>query len=167
VTSATAAGRVRPVERADRARIHDIVLATGRFTPIEVDTAMELVDAWLTSGEASEYLTFALEDGAGRVQGYVCVGPTPLTDGTYDLYWIAVDPATQGRGYGKRLLGAAEDEARRRNGRLVLIETSSQETYQATARFYESAGYRLVARIPNFYRVGDDKLVFAKALAGA
>src|ERR1700722_2722370 len=100
VTGATP--RVRPVDREDRDRIHAIVQATGRFSPIEVDTAMELVDASLAGGEASGYLTFVLEDPSGTVQGYVCIGPTPLTDGTYDLYWVAVDPATQGQGYGGR-----------------------------------------------------------------
>jgi len=53
----------------------------------------------------------------------------------------------------------------RLGGRMILIETSSQETYGATVRFYEKAGYELVARIKNFYRVGDDKLVFSKELA--
>lgn len=91
----------------------------------------------------------------------------PLTDGTYDLYWIAVDPQTQGSGYGRALLRFAEDDVLQRGGRLLLIETSSQESYGATIRFYEKSGYPLVARIKGFYRPGDDKLIFAKELAGS
>jgi predicted N-acetyltransferase YhbS len=161
----TAAGpRVRPLEQRDRDRVHAIVIATRQFTAIETDTAMELVDAWLAGGEASGYLTIVAEDAGGTVQGFVCVGPTPLTDGTFDLYWVAVDPATQGQGFGGRLVAAAEEAARQRGGRLVVIETSSQERYRPTAQFYAGAGYALVARIPEFYRPGDDKLIFARAL---
>ena len=140
-----------------------MVAAVGVFSPVEVETAMELVDEWLAKGEASDYLIHVVEDG-GAVRGYVCYGPTPLTEGTYDLYWIAVDPASQGKRYGQRLLAFAEADMRRRRGRLVLIETSSQDKYAATARFYERAGYELVSRIRGFYRVGDDKLTFAKEL---
>jgi len=53
---------------------------------------------------------------------------------------------------------------RHRGGRLMLIETSSQESYGATVAFYERTGYDLVARIPGFYRPGDDKLIYAKEL---
>jgi ribosomal protein S18 acetylase RimI-like enzyme len=109
-----------------------------------------------------------LDDADPReVRGFVCFGPAPLTDGTFDLYWIAVDPVFQGRGYGARLLRFAEDDVRRRGGRLLLIETSSQEAYGATTRFYERSGYGLVARIPEFYRAGDDKLIFAKRVEKA
>jgi ribosomal protein S18 acetylase RimI-like enzyme len=83
----------------------------------------------------------------------------------YDLYWIAIDPAVQGKGFGRRLIEYAEGEIVKCGGRMLLIETSSQEPYGDTIRFYKKAGYKLVARIKNFYRIGDDKLVFSKVLA--
>lgn len=82
---------------------------------------------------------------------------------TFDLYWIAVDPAEQGRGLGRRLFTAREGEVRMRRGRLLLIETASQAAYAATVRFCEHPGSDLVARI-DYYRLGDDKLVFVKRL---
>ncbi len=154
---------IRPVRPGDRDPIHRIVASTGNFTPVEIDTALELVDAALAEGEASGYLVYLLED-AGVPVGYVCFGPTPLTEGTWDLYWIAVQKAGHGRGYGRQLLAFTESDVRRRGGRLLLIETSSQESYGATIGFYHRTGYDLVARIPNFYRPGDDKLIFAKEL---
>jgi ribosomal protein S18 acetylase RimI-like enzyme len=158
------ASAVRPLGAADRASVDGILRAlraTGIFNDDEVETALELIDEWLQDGDASGYLTYVIEDATG-VRGYVCFGPTPMTAGTYDLYWIAVDPATQGRGYGRRLLAFAEAEVERRGGRLLLIETSSQVAYGATIRFYERSGYDLAARIANFYRPGDHKLVYAK-----
>jgi len=92
------------------------------FSPEEIETALELIDEWLESGESSGYLSYVIEEptesgGVGAVRGYVCFGPTPLTDGTHDLYWVAVDPASQGHGYGQRLLAFAEAEIQRRGGR--------------------------------------------------
>jgi ribosomal protein S18 acetylase RimI-like enzyme len=155
----------RPLESRDRSAVSVILERVGNFSDQEKKIALELIDSWLTSGEASDYLCWILEDDAG-VRGYVCVGPTPLTDGTFDLYWIAVDPTAQGRGYGQALTRLAEDEARSRGGRLLLIETASQEMYAPTIRFYERAGYELISRISDFYKVGDDKLTFAKRLDG-
>jgi ribosomal protein S18 acetylase RimI-like enzyme len=105
------------------------------------------------------------EDGEKpSVHGYACYGPTPLTQGVYDLYWIVVDPSAQKKGYGRRLLEYVERDVVVRGGRMLLIETSSQESYGGTVRFYHRAGYELVARIKNFYRIGDDKLIFSKDL---
>ncbi len=157
---------IRPVRVGDDDIILGIIASTGSFTPTEVGTALELVDEALEQGEASGYLVDVLED-AGTPVGYVCFGPTPLTEGTWDLYWIAVERAGQGKGYGRHLLAHTESEVRRRGGRLLLIETSSQESYGATIRFYERGGYTLEARIRNFYRPGDDKLVFARELENA
>jgi ribosomal protein S18 acetylase RimI-like enzyme len=148
----------------DRARLREMVGSTGNFTEAEVATALELVDEALAKGEASGYFFLILEDAASspRVQGYACYGPTPLTEGVYDLYWIVVDRAAQGRGHGRRLLARVEEQVRGRRGRKLLIETSSQESYAGTIRFYERSGYGLAARIRDFYKVGDDKLVFSK-----
>ena len=155
--------QTRPLDARDRPAIVDLVNRVRNFSTDEAEVALELVDAWLAEGEASEYICWVLEDDEG-VRGYVCIGPTPLTDGTFDLYWIAVDPSAQGRGYGQILTRVAEDEARARGGRLLLIETASHETYSATSRFYERAGYELVSRIPDFYKEGDDRLTFAKRI---
>jgi ribosomal protein S18 acetylase RimI-like enzyme len=158
---------IRQLEPRDRPVLEEMVISTGKFNDVEVATALELVDEALDRGEESGYLFAVLEyrkkDRA--VQGYACYGPVPLTQGAYDLYWIVVDPASQGKGFGGYLLEYVETDVLSRGGRMILIETSSQESYGATVRFYGKAGYELVARIRNFYRVGDDKLVFSKELA--
>jgi ribosomal protein S18 acetylase RimI-like enzyme len=156
---------VRPAEQRDRDRIHEILLATSRFTEEEVLCAMELVDEWLTRPEKGDYLTYVVEDGVAAVTGYACYGPTPLTDGVYDLYWIAVDPRYQGHGFGQVLLKFVENEVRNRQGRMLLIETSSKDSYVPTLRFYERSGYDEISRIKDFYRIEDDKVVFCKRLA--
>src|SRR6266576_772436 len=156
---------IRPMAAADRSGVFRILENAGNFTPEEVATALELIDEWLELGEHSGYLTYVLEsitEGKSEVLGYACFGPTPLTESTYDLYWIAVDKSKHRGGVGKRLLKFAEDEVTRRGGKLLLIETSSQETYGGTIQFYEKTGYELVGKIKEYYKSGEDKRIFAK-----
>lgn len=159
--------KIRQATLADRPRILEILTATARFTAQEIGWAMELVDLALDGRR--DYDIEVLEDpGSGpsrAVQGYVCFGPTPKSDGVFDLYWIAVDPREQGQGYGQLLLRFVENEVRRQNGRMLLIETSSKQSYAPTVRFYERAGYEEISRIKDFYRIEDDKVVFCKHLA--
>src|SRR4026209_1519667 len=159
---------IRPLVAADRGGVFRILESAGNFTPEEVATALELIDEWLELGEHSGYLTYVLEARGGEaseVLGYVTFGPTPLTESTYDLYWIAVDKSKHRGGVGKRLLKFTEEEIVRRGGKMLLIETSSQETYDGTIQFYERTGYELVGKIPEYYKPGDDKLIFAKQLS--
>lgn len=154
---------IRIVEPSDRDRIHEILIAVARFTEEEVRCAIELVDEAITEPEKGEYLVHVLDD-SGAVQGYVCFGATPLTDGVFDLYWIAVDPRRQGQGFGQVLLRFVENEVKKQHGRMLLIETSSKDSYGPTLRFYERSGYDEISRIKDFYRVEDDKIVFCKKL---
>lgn len=158
---------IRPLLPADREGVIRILESAGNFTVDEVATALELIDEWLEGGEERGYLTYVLEEDSVGVLGYVCFGPTPLTEWTYDLYWIAVDKSKHRGGVGKRLLKFAEVEVTRRGGRLLLIETSSQETYGGTIQFYERTGYELAGKIRDYYKLGDDKLIFAKTIARA
>jgi ribosomal protein S18 acetylase RimI-like enzyme len=151
---------VRPLRADDRAAIEQLLRAQTNFTTGEVATALEVINDALNGDD--EYIVSVVE--RDRVSGYECHGPTPLTNGTFDLYWIVVDPAAQKRGYGRLLLRAAEDDVARRGGRLLLIETSSQPSYESTVRFYKRNGYRLEARVHDFYRPGDDKLILAKRM---
>jgi ribosomal protein S18 acetylase RimI-like enzyme len=165
-TEANTQGHIRQLDPSDRPFIENMVISTGNFNDVEVATALELVDEALAEGEESGYLFALLESGEKHrvVHGYACYGPVPLTQGVYDLYWIVVDPASQGKGFGRDLLAYVERDVISRGGRMILIETSSQDSYGATIRFYEHSGYWLAARIRNFYRVGDDKLIFQKDL---
>jgi ribosomal protein S18 acetylase RimI-like enzyme len=157
--------KIRPAVVADRPRILEILAATARFTQQEIGWAMDLVDA-ANDGAKGEYCVHVLESpdsGPNRmIQGYVCFGPTPRSEGVYDLYWIAVDPRQQGQGLGQLLLRFVENEVRRERGRMLLIETSSKKSYAPTIRFYQRAGYEEISRIKDFYRIEDDKVIFCK-----
>ncbi|MBI5361938.1 MAG: GNAT family N-acetyltransferase [Planctomycetes bacterium] len=143
--------------------------ATGVFREDEVAVALELFDAPDAPGAPDGMgYRFVVAELAGNVAGYACYGATPMTLGTWDLYWIAVDPALHGRGVGTELMRAVEDAIRAEQGRMVIIETASKPSYDATRRFYaRHPGCREVARVPNFYSIGDDKVMYAIELGGA
>jgi len=148
---------IRRMQPADRAALEALLNRIENFTREEVQVALELIDAAIRNPVESGYeVLVAEEPRAGGLCGYLCFGPTPLTDGTYDLYWIAVDPDRRGKGIGRHLHEAFVQELGTRGARLVRLETSSQDSYDGTMRFYEALGYRVVSRVPDFYRPGDD-----------
>jgi len=140
-----------------------ILRTIPEFKPSEVVVAEELIDSYLHDPSGSGYYVFVAEVDL-LVVGYICYGPTPLTEGTWDIYWIAVAPEKQDQGIGSALTVFAEDKIREAQGRLVLIETSSTPQYERTRRFYLYQGYEIICRIPDFYAPGDDKLIFQKQL---
>ncbi len=136
---------------------------TPEFKPSEVVVAEERIDSYLRDPSGSGYSVLVALDGSA-IAGYICYGPTPLTDGTWDLYWQAVARRKQGKGIGSALTKAAEKEIRKVKGRLAIIETSSTPAYEKTRRFHLGQGYEIIARIPDFYSPGDDKLILQKRL---
>ncbi|MBK7405670.1 MAG: GNAT family N-acetyltransferase [Phycisphaerales bacterium] len=148
----------------DEEAIRRMAEATGFFRTDEVDVAAELIHDRIEKGTASDYRFLLADDEQGRLVGYTCFGTIACTVGSYDLYWIVVAPDQQGNGVGRRLLQGTEERIRSLGGRRVYIETSSLEKYAPTQGFYRTCGYRLEARLEDFYTPGDDKLVYAREL---
>jgi len=150
--------KLRELRASDRAALERIVRGTNAFREDEVEVALELIDAGTRAGSGYQFTVAA--DERDEPQGYACWGLTPLSDGAYDLYWIVVDATLQGQGLGRALLDHVVSDVRARSGRLVIIETSGKPEYASQRAFYERCGCTLLARYPDFYRLGDDKLVY-------
>jgi ribosomal protein S18 acetylase RimI-like enzyme len=146
----------------DRAAVADIVQGVGNFNQAEIACAMELIDIYLGDRDQQDYRVVVAAGPDDRIFGYACWGPTPLTRGTFDLYWIATHPDVRGSGFGQRLISHIESRISEQEGRLLVIETSSKESYGNTVGFYRRNGYEEASRIRDFYDVGDDKLIFVK-----
>jgi GNAT superfamily N-acetyltransferase len=154
---------IRPLRKEDRDPLRELLNGTEMFSGEEVGIALELIDIVLERPDQLDYIIYCHDDGGGPA-GYYCIGPTPATDGTFDLYWIAVRRGVQGRGIGGVLNAHAEQLVRSLGGRLLIAETSSQPKYEPTRMFYLRHGYAETARIPHYYRQGDDLVVYAKYL---
>lgn len=153
---------IRPLKSCDVEPLRQLLIETNVFNSEEIDIALELIHAVLDTPEHKDYIIRVYDQG--EVLGYYCVGPTPATASTYDLYWIATKPSVHGKGVGRMLNAHAEELIRSRGGTLVIAETSSTRRYDKTRMFYAKAGYEEVARIRDYYRAGDSLVVFGKYL---
>jgi acetoin utilization deacetylase AcuC-like enzyme/GNAT superfamily N-acetyltransferase len=155
------------VREADAMAIRQLVARTDMFTSEEVAIAAELVEERVMRGRISGYEFVVAEvpdDDGTRIVAYACYGPTPGTEGRYDLYWIAVDRDLQGKGSGREVHRRVEDAVRSQGGSRIYADTSGREQYAPTRRFYRETGYRKVAELPDFYREGDSKVIYMKEL---
>lgn len=158
--------KIRGLQRADRSHLADLLARTPEFSPPDVEVALELIDESL--GESSDYeVLVALDDEARGVVGYVCFGPTPMTEGTFDLYWIAVHPEQKGKGVGRALVRAMDAELRTRKARLVRVETESSLEFSSTRAFYDALGYERAAVFADFYRPGVDLVIYRHAVGSS
>jgi GNAT superfamily N-acetyltransferase len=156
-------GMRRDVEPRDAQAVEDLVRATGVFSEAEALIARELVEERLDRGARSGYEFLFLDDEEGLL-GYACFGPIPCTQESFDLYWIAVRPERHGKGVGRRILQAAEEEIARAGGTRIYVETSTRAAYDPTRAFYERCGYTRAATLDDFYAKGDGKAIYLKVV---
>ncbi len=152
---------IRKLKQADVKTIENILWKIPAFNEEEIKVAMELINIAASNPLQTDYHVFIYEED-GMIIGYHCTGRRPLTDGTYDLYWIVTDPEHGRKGVGKQLLEHAEEFVKENNGRWLLIETSSKDSYSATRNFYMRNKYTIIGEIKDFYRAGDALMIFGK-----
>src|SRR4051812_5141352 len=99
--------RIRSPSPPDREALVGLIARGGPFRPEEVSCAIELLDAALARADGNTYEALivtadeAAAEGDGPAPlGYVCFGATPMTESTFDLYWIVVEAQARGRGIG-------------------------------------------------------------------
>jgi ribosomal protein S18 acetylase RimI-like enzyme len=155
----------RPAAPDDTPALVALAAATGVFKPHELDALTEVLDDYHDANHAYRHRAWVTDapDGSGPL-GFVYFAPTAMTDRTWELWWIAVDPTRQRGGLGGDLLRFVEAEVTKARGRLLLIETSSTPAYHPTRQFYLKHAYSQVAEIPDFYADGDGKVIFSKRL---
>ena len=156
--------KIRPLVKKDRARLLSMLIKTRSFTSPEIDVAMELIDLVLKDRIQKDYTIHCIVDDQDQAIGYICYGPTPMTQGTFDLYWIAVDSDFQKHGVGSKLLVFLEEAVRTRGGRIILADTSTIPHYEKTQKFYLKNGFIEAARILDYYHPGNDRITFYKRL---
>ena len=120
------------------------------IAPFLAETPSE--DLWLTCEKDS------------RVIGLCYARSEDLTDGTWNMLAIAVDPALQGTGAGAAMTAYLEQSLKVQGVRILIVDTSGTDDFALTRAFYAKNGYEAEARIRDFWAAGDDKVIFRKAL---
>jgi ribosomal protein S18 acetylase RimI-like enzyme len=154
----------------DTTALIDLAAASGLFDPNQTDSLAQMLDQHFSVRAT------ALEEGKNETQdiwltdddnepvGMAYIAPERMTEGTWNLYLIAVHPDRQKQGRGKTLLRHVEQMLMERGERILLVETAGTDDFEYVRAFYRQNGYEEEARIREFYAAGVDKIVFRKAL---
>ena len=148
-----------------------------RVTPNDVPALKALIDATglflsdMLDGMLAPYFEqgptgseFWITDDEGGPVAVAYYAPERMTEGTWNLYLIAVHPGCQGSGRGSALLRHVEEALGARGERVLLVETSGLPEFERTRAFDSINGYDEEARIRDFYQAGEDKVIFRKEL---
>lgn len=154
---------IRPTTPDDTDAILALAVSSGLF-PADATEEVAGVLASAHRGELGPDHVWLTDDDGGPV-GVAYFAPERMTDGTWNLYMLAVHPDRQRQGRGAALVRYVERALSTRGARVLLIETSGLASFERTRAFYHSLGFDEEARIREFYKAGDDKVVFRKALA--
>lgn len=136
--------------------------ASGLFDPNQTDDLAQMLDKHFR--DRNETQDIWLTDYDNEPVGIAYIAPERMTEGTWNLYLIAVHPDRQKQGRGKALLQHLEKMLTERGERVLLVETAGTDDFEYVRKFYRQNGYDEEARIREFYTAGVDKIVFRKAL---
>jgi GNAT superfamily N-acetyltransferase len=153
---------IRPTTTDDTPAILALAVSSGLF-PEDATEEVAGVLASALRGELGPDHVWLTDDDGGPV-GVAYYAPERLTEGTWNLYMLAVHPDRQRQGRGAALVRHVEQTLSASGARVLLIETSGLASFERTRVFYHALGYDEEARIREFYKAGDDKVVFRKAL---
>lgn len=149
---------IRQVEQTDLAALKSVIDSSDLFPAELLDEMM----AGYFSGEKPNEIWLTYEEGVPVAIAYCA--PEPMTEGTWNLYLIAVHKSYQGGGRGAALMAYVEAMLAKQGQRVLIVETSALPEFERTRAFYHQIGYTEEARIRDFYQAGEDKVIFWKAL---
>lgn len=149
---------IRPLARSDLARVAVLVAANAMFPP---DMLGDMTAGHFGEDAATQRWIVAARD---QVEGAASYVPEPLTEGTWNVPMICVEPAAHGQGIGTALMRHIEETLAGEGARVLLVETSGTPGFARTRRFCDMLGYQREARIRDYYAPGDDKVIFRKTL---
>lgn len=150
---------IRAIKKTDLNELKIVIQTSGLFPADLLDGMLEdyfsnsqTEDIWITKTENNVPIAIAY------------CAPERLTDGTYNLYLIAVHNDFQAKGIGTQIMSYIEHLLYSKGKRILLVETSGLPEFELTRKFYDKCGYEREAIIRDFYRSGEDKVIFWKKL---
>ncbi|MBW4546989.1 MAG: GNAT family N-acetyltransferase [Symplocastrum torsivum CPER-KK1] len=152
---------IRPSTPDDTTALIAIADEIG-FQPNELEELSEMLSNYFSCDSNSD--RFWLTDDDNGPVGVAYCEPERMTNRTWNLQLIAIQPDRQGQGRGATLLRYVEKTLTACGGRMLLVETSGLPDFERTRAFYAKCGYEEEARIRDFYAAGDDKVVFRRVL---
>jgi ribosomal protein S18 acetylase RimI-like enzyme len=152
---------IRPITKADIEALKKVIDSNKLFPPDLLD---EMTADFFTNVAAQDIWLTKENEGIPIAIAYCA--PERMTEGTYNLYLIAIHKEYQGQGIGTELMQYIENLLKQDSVRILIVETSGLSEFELTRKFYDKLGYKREATIREFYQVGEDKIVFWKKLNG-
>jgi ribosomal protein S18 acetylase RimI-like enzyme len=155
---------IRLIAQDDTTALIALAEALDLFDPSEIEYLSQmLIDHFNDKAKAQD---FWFTDYDNEPVSVAYVAPERMTEGTWNLYLIAVHPLHQRQGRGKLMLQYVEKMLTEKGERILLVETSGTDDFEYVRELYRKSGYEEEARIREFYAAGVDKIVFRKVLNG-
>lgn len=151
--------QITKLEISQRIKFGELLNSISLFTEEEKSILEELQDVFFHKQNQNDY-EFYVSIIDNDFTGFICFGPTPMTKGTYDLYWIGTHDKHQRKGIAKGLINFMREALINRGGRKIRIETSSKDSYEGTLAFYRGLEFKEEGIIKNFYDENDHLIIF-------
>ncbi|MEM9215143.1 MAG: GNAT family N-acetyltransferase [Cyanobacteria bacterium P01_F01_bin.150] len=153
---------IRSAMSEDVASLYFLSEEIGLFNPPELEAFADMVSEHLEGQQEDQ--CWIVDEEQQNLRGAAYYAPETFAEGVWNLYFIGVHPDHQGNGRGSALLKYVEKSLVEKGVRLLLIETSGMGSFELTRQFYLKNGYEEEGRIRDFYKQGDDKVIFRKVL---
>jgi ribosomal protein S18 acetylase RimI-like enzyme len=150
---------VRRVQLQDINGLKEVLDSSELFPSEYLD---DMISDYLNNKGSTDIWFTCIDNDRPIALGYCA--PEKLTNGTYNLYAIAVRKELQGQGIGNKMMNFIEKLLADNGNRILMVETSSIDHYTLTRKFYNKLGYRQEAVIKDFWNDGEDKVIFLKKL---
>lgn len=151
--------KIRPVSISDIDGLKKVVDSSELFPSEYLD---EMISDYLNNPETQDIWFTKIDDNTPTAIGY-CV-PEKLTNGTYNLLAIGVSQDSQRSGVATEMMSYIEQQLKQKDGRILIVETSSDDAQIGARKLYNRIGYTQMAVIKDFWNDGEDKIVFWKKL---
>lgn len=151
--------KIIALDSSHKKQMDTLLAAITIFSSEEIDVVNELLETYLYNEKQKDYFFFATLE-AQVLSSFICFGPTPMTQNTFDLYWLGTHPDHRGKGQAFNLIQLMKDFMKERGARLIRVETSSKELYSDTQAFYDRLKFIEAARIKDFYKDEDDLITY-------
>jgi ribosomal protein S18 acetylase RimI-like enzyme len=154
---------IRAAQPEDEVAVMKVASAIGLFDSEQINLLRDMfLKSFLKGNEGSPF--WLLSEETLTVCGVVYCEPERMTNGTWNIQFIAVHPNNQKNGLGGALLLATEQALKNRSARIVIVETVGVAEFEHIREFYRSKGYEKESTIRDFYEDGVDKVTFRKQL---
>ena len=150
---------IRPINRADIDGLKTVLDSCGLFPSEYLD---EMISDYFNNADTQDIWFTCIDNNLPVAIGYSV--PEKLTNGTYNLLAIGVSESFQRKGIANEMMNYIEQHLKRKNVRILIVETSSDDAQIGARKLYQKIGYTQEAVIRDFWNDGEDKIVFWKKL---